>query len=166
MRLIDPIIQELEAEARVTERVLARVPEDQLGWKPHTKSMTLGQLAMHVASIPGFIAPATLEDGFEPRASGPRHPQSQKEIVEAHNAGFAKAREALAQIDDAKAQAMFNLLKDGQVVRSFPRLAVYRNFLINHVAHHRGQLTVYLRLLDVPLPSVYGPSADEGPVFG
>src|SRR5262249_41977094 len=161
-----PIVRELEAEAKVTERVLARVPEDQLGWKPHTKSMTLGQLAMHVASIPGFIASASLEDGFEPRNSGPKHPQSQNEIIEAHKAGLDKARGALAQVDDGKAQGTFNLMKDGQVIRSFPRLAVYRNFLLNHVVHHRGQLTVYLRLLDVPLPSVYGPSADEGPVFG
>jgi uncharacterized damage-inducible protein DinB len=165
MRLVDSIIQELEAEAKITERLLERVPETGLAWRPHEKSMGLGVLAMHIASIPGFIAPATLEPGFEPRTSGRPSPESRDTILTAHRTGLDRALDALSKIDDQKAVGLFNVMKDGQVLRSFPRLAVYRNFMINHVAHHRGQLTVYLRLLNVPLPSVYGPSADEGPAF-
>ena len=165
MRLIDPIIQELEAEAKVTERVLARVPEAELIWKPHPKSMSLGHLALHIANIPGFIARASLDDGFEPRTSPPPAPQSQKEILDAHHRGLETAREALNRADDAMVLGTFNLMKDGQVLRTFPRMAVYRNFMLKHVAHHRGQLTVYLRLLNVAVPSVYGPSAEEAPVF-
>jgi uncharacterized damage-inducible protein DinB len=165
MKLVDPIIQELEAEAKITERLLQRVPQGDFAWRPHEKSMPLGVLAMHIASIPGYIAPATLEAGFEPRAGRTPLPESHDAILTAHRTGLTRAQEALAKIDDEKALGPFSVMKDGQVLSRFPRVAVYRNFMIKHVAHHRGQLTVYLRLLNVPLPSVYGPSADEGPVF-
>src|ERR1700740_164770 len=110
MRLADSIIQELEAEAKITERLLERVPETALAWRPHEKSMPLGVLAMHIASIPGFIASATLEAGFEPRPSGRPTPDTCDAILTAHRVGHSRAIEALSKIDDENALSPFNVM--------------------------------------------------------
>ncbi len=165
MRLVDPILMELDQEGQTTKRVLERVPEDKLAWKPHPKSYSLGQLALHIASAPGNLAAAVSMDSFEiPNFTQPS-PASRKEILDAFSASLESAKTTLGKMDDAKFMGMWTLKKDGKVLMSVPRAGFIRSILLNHIYHHRGQLSVYLRLLDVPVPSIYGPSADENP-FG
>lgn len=159
------IIQELEQEAATTRRVLERVPSDKLAWKPHDKSMSLGTLAMHIASAPGFISDWAVQDvlKFSGGDGGPSA-NSTAEILSAHDAGLAKAKSNLSSIGDAGLGKMWSMqTPDGKTVMSMPKSALVRSIVMNHVYHHRGQLSVYLRLLNVPVPSIYGPSADEGP---
>lgn len=160
------LIQELQQEAQATRRVLERVPDDRLGWKPHSKSMSLGQLALHVATTPGGVAQmATLPEITVPEFAQPEA-TSTGELLAALDASIAKATEVLAGLDDASMGEIWRVKKGGREVMALPRVAVLRTIMLNHWYHHRGQLTVYLRLLDVPLPSVYGPSADENPFAG
>lgn len=159
------LIQELQQESEATRRVLERVPNDKLGWKPHAKSMTLGQLALHVADTPGKVAqmvaqPAVSIPGFEQP-----HANSSAQLLEALDSSLAEAADIVGGIDDAAMQASWKVLHDGKEVMVMPRMAALRTIMLNHLYHHRGQLMVYLRLLDVPLPSVYGPTADEAPPF-
>lgn len=164
MRFVDPIIRELEAEGKTTLRVLERVPEAKLSWKPHERSSSLGQLAHHVASIPGNIAAMAAADHFDIGSSGkPPEPKTNAEILETLRQSLGKAKALLSEVDDGRAEGVWTLKKDGKTLITLPRIAIYRSLLLNHWIHHRGQLTVYLRLLDVPVPSVYGPSADENP---
>jgi uncharacterized damage-inducible protein DinB len=159
------ILQELEQESTTTRRVLERVPADKLGWKPHPKSMSLGQLAMHVASVPGFICEWATADVRQLAGNfGPPQPASRDEILAAHAASLEKSKAALASIGDVGLDRMWQLnTHDGQSVMAMPKGALIRSVGMNHVYHHRGQLSVYLRLLDVPVPSIYGPSADDNP---
>jgi uncharacterized damage-inducible protein DinB len=159
------IIQELEQEAATTRRVLERVPSDKLAWKPHEKSMSLGTLALHVAMSPGFVSDWAVEDTLKWSGGGaPADPKSTAEILSAHDAGLAKAKSNLNAIGDAGLGTMWSMQSpDGKTVMSMPKGALVRSIVMNHVYHHRGQLSVYLRLLDVPVPSIYGPSADEPP---
>ena len=158
------LIQELDQECRTTRRVLERVPSDKLGWKPHPKSMSLGQLAMHVASVPGFITGWALKDSVEWTPGSRPDPASTSDVLAAHDEGTATARNALTAIGDAGLGAMWAMkTPDGKTIMSMPKGALVRSVAFNHLYHHRGQLSVYLRLLDVPVPSIYGPSADEGP---
>ena len=162
MSAIEALIQELEQECKTTRRVLERVPSDKLAWKPHAKSLTLGQLAMHVASIPGRIAPWALQDSEQ--VAGGRYPEpaSTAEVLAAQDAGEARAREALSKLGDGGLGQMWTMkAPDGTTIRSMPKAALLRTVALNHLYHHRGQLSVYLRLLDVPVPSIYGPSADD-----
>ena len=164
MRLIDPILAELEQEAPATRRVLARVPDAHLSWRPHPKSFSLGQLALHVATIPGNVAQlAALESLPEPPAFVQPAASSAAELVPAFEASLAQARQVLGGLDDAKMTGMWRLLSGGRELMALPRAAVLRTIMLNHWYHHRGQLLVYLRCHDVPLPSVYGPTADENP---
>ena len=164
MRMIDPLLLEFDRESSATRKCLERVPADKLGWKPHEKSMTLGALAGHVATIPAWIGGALLLDGFDLAAGMERPPLDTPErIVAAFEAASKTAKGAMAQLDDAKAMGEWTLSNKGQAVFSMPRIALVRTILLNHSYHHRGQLTVYLRLLDVPVPAVYGSSADENP---
>jgi uncharacterized damage-inducible protein DinB len=165
MRIVDSILMELDQEGQTTKRVLERIPEDKLGWKPHPKSYTLGQLAMHIASAPGNIATVAAMETVELPNFTQAAPASRKEILETFSSSLEKAKGTLNGMDDATITAMWSLMKDGKVVMSVPRVAFIRSIMMNHVYHHRGQLSVYLRLLDVPVPSIYGPSADENP-FG
>ena len=166
MSLAESILTELEREAVTTRRVLERVPEDRLSYKPHPKSMSLGTLALHIANIPGAIAGlASGDDMTSPPNFSPPEATSAAEILGALDASLAKARELLLAMDDERAASFWTMSNQGQTIMTLPRIAVLRNILLNHWYHHRGQLTVYLRLLDVALPSVYGPSADESP-FG
>ena len=166
MKLVDPILQELEREAVTTRRVLECVPEGQLGWKPHEKSMSLGTLALHMANIPGNISRLASSDGLDgPPNFAPAEATSTAQILEALDTSLADARTILGAMDDERAMGMWSMSKDGKALMTMPRIGVLRNILLNHWYHHRGQMTVYLRLLGVSLPSVYGPSADENP-FG
>lgn len=164
MRLIEPLLQELDREAVITRKVLARVPEVSLGWAPHLKSMTLGQLALHLATLPGNLARAAQLDVFEPRALGPqRQTQSLAELFDAFAASLADARHLLEGMSDRFVREDWTLARAGQPVLVMSRERMLRGILLNHWYHHRGQLTVYLRLLDVPLPAIYGATADEEP---
>ena len=164
MRIIDTLLAELEQEANATERVLARVPQAQLSWKPHPKSMSLGQLALHVATIPGNVAQLAAMDTIpEPPQFIQAEAATAAELVPTLKASVAKAREVLGGFDDAAMGATWRLMAGGKELMVMPRAAVARMIMLNHWYHHRGQLLVYLRMHNIPLPSVYGPTADENP---
>ena len=158
------LIQEFDQECKTTRRVLERVPSDKMGWKPHAKSMSLGQLAMHVASAPAYITGWALQDATEMTGGSTPEAASTADVLAAHDAGVTKTKETLSKIGDAGLGAMWTMkMPDGTTVMTMPKGALVRSIAFNHVYHHRGQLSVYLRLLDVPVPSIYGPSADENP---
>jgi uncharacterized damage-inducible protein DinB len=163
MPAITGLLQELEHEAQTTKRVLERVPNDQLAWKPHPKSMSLGQLALHVATVPGMVATIAAQ----PEVQAPPFTQpsatSSAELLPALDASVAKAKELLGGMDDAALGATWRLKRGDREVLAIPRGAFLRSIMLNHWYYHRGQLSVYLRQLNVPLPSIYGPSADENP---
>jgi uncharacterized damage-inducible protein DinB len=163
MRIIDGLLAELEQEAETTRRVLERIPQAHLSWKPHPKSMSLGQLALHVASVPGNVAEFAAMDTPEPPNFGLPEAASAAELVPTLTESVARARRALGGFDDAKMAATWRLQSGGKDLMAMPRVAFVRAVMLNHWYHHRGQLLVYLRLLDQPVPSVYGPTADENP---
>ncbi len=164
MPIADMLISELEREAKTTRRVLERVPDDKLTWKPHVKSMTLGRLAQHVATIPGNMSGMARLDSFDvEKFSEPPALESTAAILAAFDASVAQAKADLAATGDAAMMKDWSFNMGGHPIMTVPRIGVYRSILLNHLYHHRGQLTVYLRLLNVPVPSIYGPSADENP---
>jgi len=163
MRMVDPILMELEQEAAATRRVLERVPEDKLGWRPHPKSMSLGQLALHIAGIPGAISGMALEDTFVIPGFSQAEATSRKQLLDSLEESLRIAKERVGGMDDARVMGTWRATKDGRELMAIPRIGLLRAIMLNHWYHHRGQLTVYLRLLGVPLPSVYGPTADENP---
>jgi uncharacterized damage-inducible protein DinB len=148
---------------QTTRRVLERVPGDRLGWKPHKKSMSLGQLALHVATVPGAVAeiarqsPFVISDFNQPSAT------TTAELIPALEQSVAKAREVLSGMDDTALANTWRAVDGDREVMALPVGALLRSVMLNHWYHHRGQLSVYLRQLDVPVPSIYGPSADENP---
>jgi uncharacterized damage-inducible protein DinB len=166
MAIADALIGELEQEAATTRRVLERVPVDKLSWKPHDKSMSLGTLAQHVASIPDWTArmavpnPATFPESFEQEPVS-----SVEQLLLAFDGSVAKAKEIVGGFDDAAMMETWSVAA-GEKTMSMPRIGWLRAIMLNHWYHHRGQLSVYLRLLDVAVPSIYGPSADENPFAG
>ena len=161
MPTIQEFLQELDHEAVTTRRVLERVPEDRFDWRPHHKSMSLGQLADHIAQIPLRISGIAKEAGFDAaNITPPASPASAEELLATFDSGLAGARDTIGSMRDADLAGMWRMTLDGKELMAMPRGAVLRNILFNHWYHHRGQLTVYLRLNDVPLPSVYGPTAD------
>jgi len=162
MAMIDPILAELEQESKATKRVLERVPADKLAWTPHQKSYTIGQLALHIARIPGAIAEAARADSFEPPRQQAQ-PKDHAEVMQTFDQSLTRAVEIYREMDDLKLMQPWTATVNGKPVMTIPRIAVIRRIALNHLYHHRGQLVVYLRLLDVPVPSVYGPSADENP---
>jgi uncharacterized damage-inducible protein DinB len=159
------LIAELEREAASTRRVLERVPADHLEFQPHPKSMKLGQLALHIASLPGAFSRMGRLEAFDVASAkfSPPQPQSVDEIIPALEASLADARAFLSELDDAALASPWRLMAGEKELFTVPRSDLVRNLMFNHSYHHRGQLTVYLRLLEVALPSVYGPSADENP---
>ena len=166
MKIIDALIGELEQEARTTARVLERVPEAHLAWKPHPKSYSLGQLALHVATVPGNVAALAARDVAQSPGFSQPAAASTGELVPALDASVARARELLGGLDDAAMTAPWRLVNGEREILSIPRVAFVRAIMLNHWYHHRGQLLVYLRLLDVSVPSVYGPTAAEATGFG
>jgi uncharacterized damage-inducible protein DinB len=166
MSLTQALIQEFEQESATTRRVLERVPEDRLTWKPHAKSMSVGELALHVAMSPAFIAAWAVQDSVAMTGGGEPAPQpkSTAEVLAAHDDGVKKTKDALTQIGDDGLQKDWKLTTtEGTTIMGMPKVALVRAIVMNHTYHHRGQLSVYLRMLDVPVPSIYGPSADENP---
>jgi uncharacterized damage-inducible protein DinB len=164
MGVSDAFLQEIEHEGKTTRRVLERVPADRLEWRPHPKSMSLGELALHVARVPGAISSWCLEDTSNLGGSPPEpEVRSTDELIKQHDASIAKAKEVLGTLGDSGLQRNWQGVAGGTTVMAMPKVALFRSVALNHWYHHRGQLSVYLRLLGVPVPSIYGPSADESP---
>ena len=165
MTSTETLIALLDREMAISRRVLANVPEGNAGWKPHPKSMPLGYLAVLVATMPRWIAMAIRQDELDlAPPDGSKQPgqewTTRAELLAFLDAAERDAREALASTNDEYLETTWNLLVGGNVVMTAPRRVVIEDTL-THLAHHRGQLTVYMRLNDAPVPSVYGPSADE-----
>jgi uncharacterized damage-inducible protein DinB len=163
MSMCDAILQEFDNEAKTTRRVLERVPADKLEWRPHPKSMTLGVLALHVAGSPGVICGWAAEDETQLKGEPSPIPTSTEEILAAHDQSVEKSKEILGSLGDEGLKKMWSAKAGGNTLMTMPKAALVRAIVMNHWIHHRGQLSVYLRLLDVPVPSIYGPSADENP---
>ncbi len=163
MRPVDSILMELDQEAQTTKRVLDRIPDDKLAWKPHSKSLSLGQLALHIASVPGSVAAAAVPDSMEAPSFLWPEPKNHQEVLDTFSKSLQSAKDTLKKMEDAQLLSMWRLTRNGKVLMSVPRIGFIRSIMMNHVYHHRGQLSVYLRMLDVPVPSIYGPSADENP---
>jgi uncharacterized damage-inducible protein DinB len=159
-------LAEFEQELRATRTCLERLPEDKLDWQPHPRSMSLGRLALHLATIPQFMLNIAQPDEFDFGTLDGYTPESATSIaqlLEAHDASAQFVREQLPALDDARMGGNWRVLRGGNELMALPRAAMLRSFLLNHWIHHRGQLSVYMRLLDVPVPSIYGPSADDNP---
>jgi uncharacterized damage-inducible protein DinB len=162
MALKESLLAEYDHEMGTTRRLLERVPDDKLGWKPHEKSMALGELASHLGNIPNWTSVILNDTAFDLATTTKVEPKtSRAEIVSLFDASTKSARPQLDRTD-AEYAAPWSLKRGGQLIFTLPRLAAFRSFVLNHSIHHRGQLSVYLRLNDVPLPPIYGPSADEG----
>jgi uncharacterized damage-inducible protein DinB len=163
--IAETLLGEFREEVATTKRVLERVPEDKLAWKPHPKSMTLGQLASHVAAVPGNISRLVAQDSFDVTQGNfePPQPKALAEIMAAFEQSVRDAEQYLSKMTDEQAQGKWRLMKRDQQLFTKPRLSIVRSVMLNHWYHHRGQLSVYLRLLNVPVPVIYGRSADENP---
>ena len=163
--VVAPMVAEFQEEAKTTRRVLDRVPIDRLSWKPHQKSLSIGQLAFHIAAVPGRLVPmlATREHEINPANFQFPQPASREEIFAAFDQSIKDAGAFLESLSDVDAQADWTLKGNGKTIFTKTRLGVIRLIMLSHLYHHRGELAVYLRLLDVPVPSIYGPSADENP---
>jgi uncharacterized damage-inducible protein DinB len=163
--ILEPVLHEFREEVPATRRVLERVPADKLTWKPHPKSMSLGQLALHVASIPGLIERVATTEGFTvPAEFKFESPADVKKIHETFEKSVRAAEKRLTSMDEKTARGDWRIVApNGKEVFNKPRVGIVRTIMLNHWYHHRGQLSVYLRLLNVPVPSIYGPSADEAP---
>jgi uncharacterized damage-inducible protein DinB len=166
MTISEGLLPEFDQEMASARRTLERIPEDKLAWKPHEKSMTLGRLAGHVAELPGLGAAAITTEKLDfanrPAGSKPLVAESQKHVLEIFDKKVAEMRAAIAKTVDAEWAENWKLSAGDKVFFNGPRIMALRRMVMNHIIHHRAQLGVYLRLNDVAVPSVYGPSADEG----
>jgi uncharacterized damage-inducible protein DinB len=162
---LETLLSEFREEAAITKRLLDRVPGDKLTWKPHEKSMSLGQLSLHVATVPGGLARILQQESFDAAQASfvPPSPNSLEEISAAYDQSMRDGEQFLQSLTQEKASAKWRLLKKDRELFSRPRIEVVRTIMLNHWYHHRGQLSVYLRLLNVPVPVIYGRSADEDP---
>ncbi|MCC6294694.1 MAG: DinB family protein [Bryobacterales bacterium] len=167
MSIREVLLPELEFELATTRRCLERLPETELAFRPHPKSVTAGQLVQHIAQLPLWGSTVfdgdelDLEPGGKP-AWLPKPVESVAAVLKDFDTQAQQLKQSLSQADDAAMMSTWTLLKNGATILSMPRIAVYRSFVLKHMVHHRGQLSVYLRMLGVPVPSIYGPSADEG----
>jgi uncharacterized damage-inducible protein DinB len=163
MAIKDALLPEFDHEMATTRRLLERVPEAELAWKPHDRSMALGQLAGHIANLPQWCSAtlATTVFDLDELPTRSQLPVSRAALIEEFDSKVSAARNRLTSTTDAELMAPWTLKKGGQEVFTLPRISAIRSFVMNHLIHHRGQLSVYLRLKDVPLPSIYGPTADE-----
>jgi uncharacterized damage-inducible protein DinB len=164
MAIKDALLPEFDHEMGTTRRVLERVPEGEFAWKPHEKSYSLGQLAGHVASIPTWVEHILRNSVFDVSSAGdtrPKPPESLATILADFDKNVKAARAGIAATGDSEMLAPWTFQNAGQIIFTMPRAATLRSFIMNHLIHHRGQLTVYLRLKNVPVPPVYGPTADE-----
>ena len=166
MAIKDALIPEFDHEMATTRRLLDRVPEAEFDWKPHDKSMSLGQLAGHISNLPVWCSVTLESTELDLDAAGDdirlAKPTTHAELVAKFDRGTAAARALLAKSTDAELMAPWTLKKGTHELFTMPRISAVRSFVMNHLIHHRGQLSVYLRLKNVPLPPMYGPTADEG----
>jgi len=166
MTIPELLLLEFDEEMPSTRRMLERVPEASLTWKPHEKSMTLGRLASHVADLPNRCVAIVMTETFvRPPDFKPFLAGSAAELLERFDSASAEARAALASLREEQLAAMWTIRIGERVVNSLPRAMALRRVFLDHLIHHRGQLSVYLRLLDVPVPGMYGPSADDAAGF-
>jgi uncharacterized damage-inducible protein DinB len=163
MTMIEPLITELDQESVATRRLMERVPADKLGWKPHPKARSLGELAAHIAMVPRVLSGFLQHPSYEAGGTPEHMPASTEELLQLFDDSLAAAKANLAKFSDDELNATWSLTRGGVPIFELPRAGVIRRVILNHLYHHRGQLTTYLRTLDVPLPSVYGPTADENP---
>jgi uncharacterized damage-inducible protein DinB len=166
MSIAELLLPEFDQEMAGTRKTLERVPDDKLDWKAHPKSNTIRWVASHLAEIPGWVSATLIEDSwdFEPPGGEPyRTPMlsSREEILRVFDLHVAEARKAIAATSDEAFHKEWSLLQGGKVLFTMPRYTVARSFLLNHVIHHRAYLCSYLRLNDIPVPALYGPSGDE-----
>jgi uncharacterized damage-inducible protein DinB len=165
MKLSALLLPELDQENNKTRQTLERVPEDKFGWKPHAKSFAMGALAQHLATISHWGTMTLESSEFDLETPGAKDPppplKSRAQLLETFDGNLAKFRATLAAASDSQLQIPWSLKKGSHVIFTMPRIAVLRSMILNHAIHHRAQLGVYLRLLDVPVPATYGPSADE-----
>ncbi len=167
MTISETLLPEFDHEISLTRKTLDRIPDDKFAWAPHEKSMKLGSLAIHLAEIPSWVGPTLSQDSLDVApAEGPRYKppelNTRAEVVAHFDKNVAAARAALAGASDDTMQGDWSLLAGGKTLFTMPRISVIRNLVLNHTIHHRAQMGVYLRLNDLPVPSIYGPSADEG----
>jgi uncharacterized damage-inducible protein DinB len=169
MAISNALLPEFDNEMANTRKTLERVPDDKFAWKPHDKSSPMGNLAGHLANLPSWASLAIHQDSLDlapggvPVSTPPLN--SQAEVLETFDKNVAGARAAIAGASDEQLFQSWTLMANGKTIMSLPRVAVLRSFVMNHLIHHRAQLGVYLRLNDIPVPSIYGPSADEGSMF-
>jgi len=166
-KMLEPTIGEYQAEVEITRRILQRVPADKLTWKPHDRSMTLGQLALHIAEIPDRISALAEMNGFDVSQANfvPPQPKDLNEVLTGFEGAVLEGGKRLGSMTDESASQPWTLTAGDKVVFTVPRAGIVRTIMLNHWYHHRGQLSVYLRMLEVPVPVIYGRSADESP-FG
>ncbi len=166
MAIKDALLPEYDHEMGTTRRLLERVPEQDFAWRPHERSMSLGQLTGHLANIPGWCAAVLDKPALDLGSVGddarPRQPASRTALLQEFDSKVAAARASLLQRTDAEMLAPWTLKSAGREIFTLPRISAVRSFVMNHSIHHRGQLSVYLRLRNVPVPAIYGPTADEG----
>jgi uncharacterized damage-inducible protein DinB len=164
MSIAEALLPEFDRETGITRKLLERIPDGQFAWKPHEKSMTLGRLAEHLAELPMWAKVSIQESGIDVATGRPADyvpPGTRDAVLKMFDGNVADARSALSGRTDAELMAPWTLRAQGKEVFTMPKALVLRGFVMNHMIHHRGQLSVYLRLHDIPVPSMYGPSADE-----
>jgi uncharacterized damage-inducible protein DinB len=162
MSIVQPLVDELVQEGATTRRLLQRVPQEQFAWKPHAKAKSLGQLATHIASVQGNLATMLQGSSAEAGSAGAEVvPATTDELLAHFDANLEKAKTMLSKIADDDLPSKWSMTREGKTMITMPKIAVIRTIILNHIYHHRGQLSTYLRILDVPLPSIYGPTADE-----
>ena len=165
MSIAQELLAEFEAQAPVTRKFLERLPEDRLTWKPHAKSLTAGQLAYHLALVPGGVIRGAQQSQIAPPEFNFPQPESVAQVLETFDQSVATVREVMPGFDDGAMNDIWRIVLGDQELLAIPRQAFLRNIMLNHWYQHRGQFSVYLRMLDVAVPSSWGPSADEPAVF-
>jgi uncharacterized damage-inducible protein DinB len=168
MAISDSLLPEFDQEMNGTRRTLERVPDDKFAWKPHAKSTAMGGLATHLSNLPTWVIYTLKQDSLDLAPGGEPLPQmdvakSREDLLKTFDENIKQARAAIAAASDEELFKPWSLLQNGKTILTLPKVAVLRSFVMNHNIHHRAQLGVYLRLNDIPVPSIYGPSADENP---
>ena len=162
MAIKDALLAEYDHEMGTTRRLLDRLPDDKLAWRPHEKSMALGELASHLGNIPNWAARILNDLSFDLASLPHQTPKASRAEILALFDESTKTTRAMMDKSDAEYMAPWSLKRGGQDMFSMPRIAAFRSFVLSHTIHHRGQLSVYLRLNQIPVPPIYGPTADEG----
>ena len=165
MSIAQSLLAEFEIQAAVTRKFLERLPNDTLTWKPHEKSMSAGQLAYHLAVVPGGVVRSVQNNPAQAPGFGLPQPASRQEVLDAFEESITAVRSVLPKFDDSAMSETWRLVVDGQEILAQPRGEFLRDIMLNHWYQHRGQFSVYLRLLNIPVPASWGPSADEPPIF-